>query len=50
MISKAYRCFGFEVPFQPVVGFTTAYDRASNKLYERALHAEDRSSLYEPYD
>ncbi len=33
-----------------VVGFTTAFDRASNKLYERALHAEERSSLYEPYD
>jgi RHS repeat-associated protein len=50
MISKAYRCFGFEVPFQAVVGFTTAFDRASNKLYERALHAEERSHLYEPYD
>ncbi len=33
-----------------LVGFTTAFDRAGNKLYERALHAEDRSSLYEPYD
>jgi RHS repeat-associated protein len=34
----------------PLVGFTTAYDRASNKFYERALHAENRSSLYEPFD
>jgi RHS repeat-associated protein len=29
-----------------VVGFTTAYDPSSNKLFERALHAESRSSLY----
>jgi RHS repeat-associated protein len=33
-----------------IVGFTTAFDRASNKFYERALHAEERSSLYEQYD
>ena len=33
-----------------VVGQTTAYDRSSNKLYERALHAESRSGLYEPFD
>ena len=33
-----------------VVGFTTAFDRASNKFYERTLHAENRSSLYEPFD
>ena len=33
-----------------VVGFTTAFDRASNKFYERALHAENRSHLYEPFD
>ncbi len=30
-----------------VVGFTTTYDRSSNKLYERHLHAESRSHLYE---
>ncbi|MCE9551798.1 MAG: choice-of-anchor D domain-containing protein, partial [Planctomycetes bacterium] len=29
-----------------IMGQTTAYDRASNKLYERALHAESRSHLY----
>ena len=29
-----------------VMGQTTAYDRASNKHYERALHAESRSHLY----
>ena len=33
-----------------VVGITTAFDRASNKFYERALHAENRSHLYEPFD
>ena len=33
-----------------VVGFTTEYDRAGNKLFERALHAEERSSLYPNYD
>ncbi len=33
-----------------VVGFTTEYDRASNKFFERALHAENRSNLYEPFD
>jgi len=33
-----------------IAGFTTAYDRSSNKAYERALHAEPRSSLYEPID
>jgi len=33
-----------------IAGFTTAYDRSSNKAYERALHAEERSSLYEPID
>ena len=29
-----------------LVGFTTAYDPCSNKLFERALHAESRSALY----
>ncbi len=33
-----------------VVGCTTAYDPASNKLCERSLHAENRSHLYEPFD
>ena len=28
------------------LGFTTAYDASSNKLFERALHAECRSFLY----
>ena len=32
-----------------LVGFTTAYDKASNKLYERNLHAENRSHLYGPF-
>ena len=32
-----------------VVGFTTEYDLASNKLYERHLHCEERSHLYEPF-
>jgi RHS repeat-associated protein len=32
----------------PIVGFTTAFDKASNKLFERELHAENRSHLYEP--
>lgn len=29
-----------------LVGFTTSYDPSSNKLFERALHAESRSALY----
>lgn len=33
-----------------LVGFTTAYDPSSNKVYERALHAESRSALYPGYD
>ncbi len=33
-----------------IVGNTTAYDRAGNKFYERALHAESRSFLYQPVD
>jgi len=31
------------------VGFSTEFDVADNKLYERELHAEDRSHLYEPF-
>jgi hypothetical protein len=34
----------------PVVGFTTAFDKSSNKFYERELHAESRSRLYQPFD
>ncbi len=34
----------------PVVGNTTAFDPVGNKFYERALHAEDRSFLYQPVD
>ncbi len=33
-----------------VVGNTTAFDPADNKFYERALHAESRSFLYQPVD
>ncbi len=33
-----------------LVGQTTAFDLASNKLYERELHAESRSHLYEFFD
>jgi RHS repeat-associated protein len=29
-----------------LVGFTTQYDPSSNKLFERALHAESRSAAY----
>jgi len=29
-----------------IAGFTTAYDKASNKLFERHLHSECRSHLY----
>ncbi|MBI1374571.1 MAG: hypothetical protein GC159_17780 [Phycisphaera sp.] len=32
-----------------IVGQTTEYDLSSNKLFERQMHAESRSSLYEPY-
>lgn len=32
-----------------LVGFTTSFDRAGNKLYERHLHAENRSHLYQPF-
>jgi len=35
---------------QAVVGFTSSYDKASNKFFERELHAESRSHLYEPFD
>ena len=32
-----------------LLGFTTEFDRASNKFYERALHAANRSHMYEPF-
>ena len=32
----------------PLVGDTTSFDPADNKFYERALHAESRSFLYQP--
>jgi RHS repeat-associated protein len=32
------------------VGFTSEYDPSSNKLFERAIHAESRSALYPTYD
>ena len=55
MITKRYLAGGIDGSARyntptSVVGFTTAYDRASNKFYERALHAENRSHLYEPFD
>jgi RHS repeat-associated protein len=33
-----------------LVGYTTSFDRASNKLYERHLEAESRSHLYQPFN
>ena len=33
-----------------VMGQTTQYDKSSNKLFERELHADERSHLYEPFD
>ena len=33
-----------------VAGFTTEYDLSSDKMYERHLHAENRSHLYPAYD
>ncbi len=33
-----------------IVGFTSAYDMSSNKLFERPLHSDERSSLYDSYD
>jgi len=32
-----------------ILGFTTNFDKASNKLYERHLHSESRSHLYQPF-
>ena len=33
-----------------LVGYTTSFDRAGNKLYERHLESEDRSHLYQPFN
>ncbi len=33
-----------------LVGQTTVFDKGGNKLYERELHAESRSHLYETFD
>ena len=35
---------------EALAGFTTQYDHASNKLYERHIHAESRSHLYPSLD
>jgi RHS repeat-associated protein len=41
--------FNHYVDTTALVGFTTEYDLASNKFYERELHCEERSHLYEPF-
>jgi RHS repeat-associated protein len=33
-----------------LVGALSAYDKSSNKLFERPLHAESRANLYDSYD
>ncbi len=33
-----------------VVGYTAAYDKSSDKLFDRPLQIEERSSLYDSYD
>ena len=54
MIAKRYLSGGINpislayADTTPVVADTTAFDAASNKYYERALHAESRSFLYQP--
>ncbi len=50
--SSACQCISPPVPCNLVAGFTGAYDPASNRLFERHLHAECRSHLYpaEQYD
>lgn len=47
MISKRFLPTGSTTS---LVGFTTLFDPSSNKLFERALHAESRSTLYPSYD
>jgi len=55
MIAKRYLAGGingtthaYNTPTS-VAGFTTYYDYAGNKLYERQLQVENRSALYEPF-
>ena len=53
MIAKRFIPSGLDgasayVDTTPVVAFTTRFDKASNKLFERHLHAENRSHLYQP--
>ena len=36
-----------DLPCDLIVGFAAAYDKASNRLYERHLHSECRSFAYE---
>ncbi len=56
MITKRYLADGVDpITFgylnsSAVVGFTTSFDRSSNKFFERHLHAESRSHLYEPFN
>ena len=55
MITKRYVTYGLNgskaySSTTSVVGFTTAYDLASNKRYERCLHTESRSHLYTALD
>jgi RHS repeat-associated protein len=56
MIAKRYLTGGIDGTTHtyndtaPVVGFTTQYDLSGNKMFERELHAETRSHLYQPFD
>ena len=56
MISKRYLAGGINGTTHAyndstsLAGFTTSFDRAGNKLYERHLHSESRSHLYQPYN
>jgi hypothetical protein len=44
--NSACLCFSHAVNCDLLVGFTAAYDKNSNKSFERHLHAECRSFLY----
>jgi RHS repeat-associated protein len=48
MIAKRYKTSASGHP--TLVGFTTAFDRAGSKFYERPLHAEERGSVYQLFD
>jgi len=55
VITKRYVAYGLDgnngySDPESEVGFTAAYDPASNKRYERHLHAENRSHLYPALD